>query len=208
MYVRKSALVVHKDNVDKLYAYHNKEIDPSMLGMMDRNLCETDENYRQLIPYVVLMYVNKEDKAEFFTYIRGKQGDEGRLHNFASIGIGGHIDIALETEGKNNFAELIMLEAQREVTEEVGINSLNKNSYLKQYYVFEELIKSDLTAVDRVHLGIPIMYEVTNKNLPALEEGVITNAQWLTAAELVEQDKNGTITLENWTKIFLENFFY
>src|ERR1044072_7133831 len=51
-----------------------------------RSTIETDTNFKQLIPYVVVVCGDK-----ILRYRRGATGGENRLHGLFSIGIGGHI---------------------------------------------------------------------------------------------------------------------
>ena len=52
-----------------------------------RSRVETNERFRQIIPYAVL-----EQESHIFLVERLKAGSEARLHNRLSIGLGGHIN--------------------------------------------------------------------------------------------------------------------
>ena len=137
--------------------------------MMPRELCETDERYLQIIPYVHLV----NEHGEYFSYERGGAGNEARLHAKRSIGLGGHIDNPVTT----TLDELIAVEAARELEEEVGlvVNTQKMLDALKHAII----IRETSTAVDRVHLGIAFGVSVHSSELKKLEQGVIINPLWL-----------------------------
>src|SRR5207249_61258 len=84
---------------------------------MPRSRAETDPNFKQIIPYVLLVH----DGRVLF-YIRGKKAGEQRLVAKGSIGIGGHMN-----EGDEHlFAmdEAAYLEGvRREVCEELNVQT-------------------------------------------------------------------------------------
>lgn len=102
----KSALVIAKTDLDL-------PIEQWKPFMMSRDICETDENYLQLIPYIAVV----NERGEYFSYERGSAGNEARLHAKRSIGLGGHIDHPVTT----TIEDLIATEAARELEEEVGL---------------------------------------------------------------------------------------
>lgn len=72
------------------------------------NGIESNPNYQQIIPYVLIRFKNT-----FFMYERLKGGTETRLHNLRSVGVGGHID-------PGDFGnETLMQALKREFFEEV-----------------------------------------------------------------------------------------
>lgn len=73
---------------------------------------ETDRRYKQVIPYFV--FVNSDGKI--LTYKKNKTSSESRLHNFYSIGIGGHVN---DKDGKKMNA--VRDAAKRECKEEIGV---------------------------------------------------------------------------------------
>src|ERR1043166_7107824 len=58
----------------------------SRLLYLNRSDAEHDKRYKQLIPYVLLIY-----KGKILRYRRGRGGQETRLHGLYSVGVGGHI---------------------------------------------------------------------------------------------------------------------
>lgn len=139
--------------------------------MMPRDLCETDERYLQIIPYVHIV----NEHGEYFSYERGSAGNEARLHAKRSIGLGGHIDNPVTA----TLDDLIAVEAARELEEEVGL-VVDKQTLLDALN-HAIIIRQTSTAVDRVHLGIAFGINVHSSELKKLEEGVIVNPLWLSA---------------------------
>src|SRR5262249_13551422 len=61
-------------------------LDPANLSYRPRAEVENDPEFKQIIPYVVLRYVD-----QLFHYTRGKAASETRLQALRSVGVGGHI---------------------------------------------------------------------------------------------------------------------
>ena len=71
-------------NVDR---YLRKIFLPGVPRFMPRSQAESDEKYKQIIPYVIITH-----DAKYLCYVRGKRAGEARLLGQMSIGIGGHIN--------------------------------------------------------------------------------------------------------------------
>lgn len=107
-----------------------------------RALCETDESWRQVIPYIV--GISKD--AGLFTYLRAEAGGESRLHRLRSLGIGGHVNVAdgAGEGGRKSFLAAV----RREVKEEVLYDkTLSSTTWIG-------MINDPSNPVGRVHLGI------------------------------------------------------
>jgi predicted NUDIX family phosphoesterase len=198
---RKLALVVHRDNLDKV-SVTEKDMDLSVFGLMERTLCEKDTNYLQIIPYIVLQ---NDVTRKFFVYTRGEKGEENRLHGKCSIGLGGHIETIPDPEKYVSFRLFIVNDAFRELEEEVGIPKDDLFIYLNSFYIGETFLLSDETEVDKVHVGIPIILTLEDKELPKLEEGVITKGEWLTFDEIKQAVDSGEIELEKWSSLMMKD---
>lgn len=116
---------------------------------MDRQLAEEDERKLQLIPYMIL-----KTPTRLFAYERLKGGNEDRLHNMQSIGIGGHVE---KTEGVKSFWEQVECAAFAELGEEV---ILPDNVDVKEITFTGDIIYDDSNAVGRVHLGVLSIIEL------------------------------------------------
>ena len=155
---------------------------------MSRADAETDPNFKQVIPYVVVT-----DGEKILHYVRGKKAGEQRLVAKGSIGIGGHIndeDHSLFAFGEKAFQDAVL----REVTEELSIEgSFNPKPV--------GLINDDSTDVGRVHFGIVhVLFckpEKVKKN-----EQVITQVEFISVEEL----KSKREQMETWSQLCLDNF--
>ena len=192
----------------------------------DRATCETDPSLLQLLPYVL---IHRSDTNEYFTYCRGKGGNEARLHGNLSIGIGGHVDtdvprVAIDPEDTVNLlnqADLYATSLQdhlnftafKEITEELGIQFAfddkddKANANLidpRQLSWTGALIYDDTNSVGQVHLGLLFTISIPNADsLGSAEVGVIEGSQWNSLATL----KASAIydRLENWSKVLIDN---
>ena len=167
---------------------------------MVREDAETNENFLQLIPYVVLRH-----KDEVFMYKRLKAGSEKRLHDKYSIGIGGHIERDLGTipgstldTPRNHFIK----STSRELFEEVILNAdpiliESENRYL---------IYDDSNAVGRVHLGILIECRLGNIDADAKSIVEVRETHKLEGSMVkIDYIRNSPdLVLENWSKKALE----
>lgn len=151
--------------------------------LLNRDSCETDPNYLQLIPYVVL----RDETGHIFCYTRGKGGDEERLHAAMSIGIGGHVDAT--PPAISGLYHWLRLEAEREIREEVGLVDV-----IPSDIHFHRLLVDPTNDVGRVHLGLLAVLQVERKELK-LEKDVVLHGQWLKWDELPYS------RLENWSKL-------
>lgn len=177
-------------------------------GMISRDECEDDTNFRQLCSYVVL---NNHEKIA--TYERGKSGGENRLHAFRSIGVGGHIndkdmkidpqDIITTLRNQNIFTyvEKIISEIYAAVHREVDEETINPLGY---HLDFSGIIYVDDPAdekVHRVHAGLVFEASSLGDFLPM--EDCLTNFNYRTPRDLVEFAINGE--LELWSQILVNN---
>lgn len=109
-----------------------------MLVKIDRDEVEDDPTIKQIIPYIVIT----DDNYNILTYTR--EGSEKRLIGQKSIGFGGH------WKAGERFIECI----KRELNEELGIR-------LSDVYgvAVKDIIYSEATPVDSVHMGILIVLD-------------------------------------------------
>jgi predicted NUDIX family phosphoesterase len=167
--------------------------------LLKRNVCETDEQYLQLIPYITLY--DKSD-GTIFVYKRGKKSSETRLTDRYSIGLGGHIE--LEPTEYRDIVKVISYEAARELNEEVG---LQLNEDLIGH--IETKIKSSNfgmiyyngDSVGRVHLGISMFLGVDKKTVTESEADIVSKGEWLSFDDIENKVHNNEMVLENWSKI-------
>lgn len=158
---------------------------------MRRKEAESNYNYKQIIPYVLIKYKNK-----YLHYVRGKKAGEERLILQGSIGIGGHIsqiDDSLFNNDPLFINDIYQNAITREVEEEINISSpVSKRQTIG-------LINDDSNDVGRVHFGIVHLWELDGIDVKKNEQN-ITQLSFLTIEELHKIKGS----LENWSKICIE----
>src|SRR5665213_199420 len=158
-------------------------------SFMSRALAETNPDFKQIIPYVVIT-----DGKSVLHYVRGKKAGEQRLVAKGSVGIGGHIN----DEDDSLFAFGVSLQAfqdavKREVYEELSIEG-NFNARPIG------LINDDSTEVGRVHFGVVHV-------LFCKPERVKKNEQVITQVEFIpiEALKAKREQMETWSQLCIDN---
>lgn len=163
--------------------------------LLPRSVCETDTNYLQVIPYIVVVFNNN-----ILTYRRGRAGAESRLFDLHSFGFGGHID-ELPKENES-FKELIAREAARELKEELGIDV----EISEEDMGMTSVVYTDATAVNEVHLGLVFCVQLTEASVKTVdgcaEQGVIDNLRWQTPDQIINSFEKG-YKLELWSSMIL-----
>jgi predicted NUDIX family phosphoesterase len=150
-----------------------------------RNLAETDYQFKQVIPYVV---VRHEDRSLLIW--RTNKQTEARLHNLYSLGVGGHIN---NTDIPTADTNIILTGMRREFTEEIAVEG-------EQSCDLVGIINDDSTDVSRVHMGFVFVLRTTTPNYTIMEPGKYT-AAWKTSAELAANYGQ----MESWAQIVYDN---
>ena len=162
-------------------------LDKKNNSFQPRARAETDPNFKQIIPYVVVT-----DGKSILHYVRGKKAGEQRLVAKGSIGIGGHIndkDHTFFADGLQAFQEAV----KREVCEELSIQGAFDARPVG-------LINDDSTEVGRVHFGIVHVLFRTPEQVKKNEQ-VITQIEFLP----VESLKAKREQMETWSQLCLDN---
>ncbi len=137
---------------------------------------ETDKSRLRVIPYVSLI----DENGFVFTYVRGDKGEENRLHNLKSIGVGGHIEG--EVASDYSLRDLIIDTIIREVFEETGLLLSREqvldamNNHVVMYMPRDE--------VSSIHIAVAVMIGVERASLVKLADGEIIQPEWLSAHQL------------------------
>ncbi len=149
-----------------------------------RSIAEKNENYKQLIPYVILYNNN-----QVFSYRRGALLSEERLLGKYSIGIGGHISV----NDPNLFTTSYEEGMRREIKEEVYIDS--------KYTVNQvALLNDDSDSVGRVHFGLIFVLNLEKPSVKKREKS-INEPKFIPLEEL----KNKIDKYENWSQICIKH---
>lgn len=157
-------------------------LDPAWFQFRPRSEVETDPEFKQLIPYLVLKH-----GGDLFHYRRGSVGAEKRLQAMRSIGIGGHIGEE-DARGSDDPYRTGMM---RELLEEVAIGGTWTEHFLG-------FINDDSLAVGRVHLGVVHLFELSNADVRAREEA-LSDSGFAPIKELVKQAEQ----FETWSQFVL-----
>lgn len=118
-----------------------------------RAICETSPDFRQLLPYVVII----NHKGDILCYNRpAKEGGEGRLAGKFSIGFGGHVE---PEDWSCSPWTTCFAAAERELREELHMEDTGNgiDPMYTLYHTLAALILSNDTPVDSVHLGIALV---------------------------------------------------
>jgi predicted NUDIX family phosphoesterase len=155
---------------------------------MRRSQAETDPNYKQIIPYVIMAHGGK-----YLSYVRGRRAGETRLVGNRSIGIGGHINpgdnLPLFTA---DFYDTYVAAVEREVAEEVIVDAGHTDRVVA-------LLNDDSNAVGQVHLGVVHCWTLDAPNVTRREQ-MITQLTFMTPAEL----RAVRDTMETWSQLCLD----
>lgn len=172
---------------------------PGGLLYYDRSYAETDTEYLQVIPYIVL--TNREG---VFVYTRLKKGGESRLHLNRSIGIGGHVDYnSSDIYPNTKIEDVILTSAYRELFEELNIES---NSNLLDLVNKNVLIYDSSNDVGKVHLGLLYTCDVTDR-IVSVKETHKLDGMFYTFEELKKLYADEPDSFENWSKIAIKTMF-
>lgn len=166
--------------IDKLFV-------PGTPRFIPRSKAEIDPSCKQLIPYVIMTCDDK-----YLSYVRGKRAGETRLVAKRSIGIGGHINPTDDMPLFGNFYETYLTAVQREVAEEVSVETKYKDR------VFA-LLNDDSNEVGQVHLGIVHLWTLDEPKVERREQ-MITQMGFMTLPELQQVRE----TMETWSQICLD----
>lgn len=151
---------------------------------MLREKAEKDEEFRQVIPYVLMENVN----GEYLLLKRLVTQGESRLHNKYSLGIGGHVEIE-DRVNDGRLWDTFLTGMRREIEEEVDVNFLQTPRFIG-------LINNTAEEVGRVHIGL--FYEVKIK-FNFLRETDEFEYSWESTDSLRKYEH----LMEGWSKIVL-----
>ncbi|MBN1817893.1 MAG: NUDIX domain-containing protein [Sedimentisphaerales bacterium] len=189
-------LVIERSVYEKAGAFHGLAMDvdryierffaPGVTRYMPRCQVETDPNFKQIIPYVLMTC-----DGEYLSYVRGKRAGETRLVGNRSIGIGGHINPADDMSLFDPY-ETYLNAVRREVEEEVDVETKHTDRVIA-------LLNDDTNEVGQVHLGIVHLWTLDEPNVIRREQ-MITQLSFMTLEELAQVRDS----METWSQLCLE----
>ena len=169
------------------------------LIIAQRAKLETDERYRQLLPYAVL-FRREENGYRVYPYRRAATGGEARLHGNVSIGFGGHVDLVDVNFDENSVINLpftLFNGCIRELTEELTISKQDlKNA---TFLEIGPLIDNS-NDVGKVHMGYVLMIELQPDVQIISNEDAIVVMEPVTPQQLLDSG----LPLESWTEVVLQ----
>ncbi len=157
-------------------------LNPAAFQFQPRYEVETNPDFKQLIPYIVLKHGD-----DLFHYHRGSAGTEKRLQALRSIGIGGHISEDDARGGEDLYQTGMM----RELLEEVEIGG----DWTEQFLGF---INDDSLPVGRVHLGVVHLFELNRPEVKSKEDA-LANIGFAAIHDLIVQADQ----FETWSQFVL-----
>jgi predicted NUDIX family phosphoesterase len=162
--------------------YRGAVLEPTTYQFRPRSEVETDPEFKQLIPYVVLKCA-----GDLFHYRRGASGTEARLRALRSVGIGGHISEEDAAGGTDPYQTGMM----RELMEEVLIGCAWEERFLG-------FINDDTTPVGSVHLGVVHLLELERPEARSREDA-LADAGFAPLGELAARADE----FETWSQFVL-----
>ena len=162
-------------------------LEPSNNHFMARAQAETNPDFKQIIPYVMIT-----DGHSVLHYVRGKKAGEQRLVAKGSIGIGGHVndeDHTLFAFGAQAFKDAV----HREINEEVAIQGGFEAKPVG-------LINDDSTEVGRVHFGVVHLLLCAADKVKKNEQ-VITQVEFIPIRVLQQKREQ----METWSQLCLDH---
>jgi len=159
-------------------------LDPAYASYRPRPEMEEDPSFKQLIPYCIF-----QCDGHIFSYQRGNDQGEARLHAKRSVGVGGHVS-TLDLDGEQTpYLEGM----KREIEEEVHLNAKWTESCVG-------LINDDETEVGTVHLGIVHVFNLDKPKVAPREKSMI-DAGFAPPEQLVRDLDQ----FETWSQICLKH---
>ena len=196
MAAEEKVMVVKREVIEEVGMFHGLNFDvekyldkifaQGILSFMPRSEAETNPDYKQLIPYVIMTCDGK-----YLNYVRGKRAGEKRLVGNRSMGIGGHInpvDNDMPLWPREAYDEAV----KREVIEEVNVTT----NYTDKIVA---LLNDDTNEVGQVHLGVVHCWKLDSPDVTRREQ-MITQMTFMTPEELNEVRES----LETWSSLCLD----
>jgi predicted NUDIX family phosphoesterase len=157
----------------------------SGFDFINREQAEQDPSLKQVIPYILLQNQHADQTA-----IYNRQGNEKRLHDLWSLGIGGHINPIDQKNEQVSFKDILISGMERELNEELIKRPVGEPAE------FVGIISENITDVGSVHLGavFQILTQTPESYLPGPE---LSQFQW-TKTQALDR-----LNLELWSKLAL-----
>jgi len=175
--------VLEPNTLDRLLS-----VDALWLG--PRTWLETDENFRQLVSYVVFRHAHS-----VLVYRRTPKGGETRLHGRLSLGVGGHVNATdlVSQEGTVDLTASLHRACAREIAEEVATGRVER-------LITIGIIKESGNAVSRVHLGVVTECWLEAPEVTLIDPGLV-DADFVPVSTLPSLSER----METWSSCLLSH---
>lgn len=160
-------------------------------AFVGRDACETDDDLKQMIPYVIVRHGGK-----YLAYSRTSQSGEKRLVGKRSVGIGGHINPTDVPDGDPPLNAILRRCAAREIKEELGAD------VSADALTFRGIIYSAMDDVSRKHVGIVTLADL-DPGAIRQPENTMTTLEWQTPFELHRARRD----YETWSSFLILHLF-
>jgi predicted NUDIX family phosphoesterase len=158
-----------------------------------RGEMEEDPSFKQLIPYVLFRWTDRDGTVHLFEYQRGSGQGERRLHAKRSVGVGGHIS---SIDAEIGHSQHVYREGmRRELEEEVVIDTPYTETVVG-------LINDDETPVGRVHLGMVHLCDLEQPKVRPREADIL-EARFSPVADILSRLNQ----FESWSEIAARALF-
>ncbi len=168
----------------ELDRYLPRILHPDVYSYRLRGDVEGDPSFKQVIPYVLMRCGDS-----FLRYRRGRGLGEKRLHDYYSIGIGGHVSRQDANLFEGDYEEGV----RRELAEEVRIDS----PYAERKVA---MINDDATDVGKVHFGVVHLLELEEPRVSKRERSM-RQLGFVSRGELSRVPQS----YESWSRILIRD---
>jgi predicted NUDIX family phosphoesterase len=187
------------------------------LVLKKRAVLETDNAYRQLLPYTVVTQDGADGVTRYLPFERLPTAGEPGLHGKVSVGWGGHIDASDLVYGMDvvaseaaaplhnstiDLARTVYQSSHREIVEEIQIHDATGAERSSGYEITptEWMIVNSDNTVCLKHVALVQRAHFLADRILSCREPELKLLPAMTAAELLASD----LRLEPWTRFLLE----
>jgi len=155
---------------------------------------EADSNYRQPIPYTLVINPEKKKVFGFKRSSNNANYGETRLYGKWSWGVGGHVDFTGDDDIRN--PKILEETLARELEEEIVMDGSINNSYILGYLNVND-------PVSIVHFGLVYVVETNSENIGP-RDSEIEEGRFLSSKELSDICNDSSLEVEGWSRAVVE----
>lgn len=160
---------------------------------VSRDYAETNEKYKQIIPYIYIVCKGEDGLYYYLTAQRTKLGGESRLFGKRTCGFAGHINTTDILSDTDTWRDILENGIDRETDEELGFSAEYR------YWGKRGLINTNMDAVSKVHVGIVIEMQIKKFSHIELLDPNLMNCEWLNKTQMFERLEE----FETWSQILI-----